>query len=53
MPRRLMDNLECEVIDEEFHKRALWHDILSADLNGEDALLLNICEYGAFGVISV
>lgn len=52
MPRRLMDNLECEVIDEEFHKRALWHDILSADLNGEDALLLNICEYCAFGVIS-
>lgn len=50
MPRRLMDNLECEVIDEEFHKRALWHDILSVDLNGEDALLLNICEYCAFGV---
>lgn len=45
-----MDNLECEVIDEEFHKRALWHDILSADLNGEDVLLLNICEYCAFGV---
>ena len=50
MPRRLMDDLKGEVADEKFHKRALWHDILSADLNGEDALLLNICEYRAFCV---
>ena len=50
MPRRLMDNLEGEVIDEEVHKSTLGHDILSADLNGEDALLLNICEYCAFGI---
>ena len=50
MPRRLMDNLEGEVIDEEVHKSTLGNDILSADLNGEDALLLNICEYRAFGV---
>ena len=50
MPRRLMNNLEGEVADEEFHKRALGHDILSADLNGEDALLLNIGQYCAFGV---
>ena len=50
MPRRLMDNLEGEVIDEKVHKSTLGHDILSADLNGEDALLLNICEYCAFGV---
>ena len=50
VPRRLMDNLEGEVADEKFHECALGHDILSADLNGEDALLLNICEYCAFGV---
>ena len=42
MPRGFMDNLEGEVIGEEVHERALWHDILSADLNGEDALLPNI-----------
>ena len=42
MPRRLMDNLEGEVIDEEVHKSTLEYDILSADLNGEDALLTNI-----------
>ena len=50
MPRGLMDDLEGEVIDEKVHKSTLGHDILSADLNGEDALLLNICEYRAFGV---
>jgi len=50
MPRRLMDNLEGEVADEKLHKCALWHDILSADLNGEDSLLLNICEHRVFGV---
>ena len=45
-----MDNLEGEVADEKFHECALGNDILSADLNGEDSLLLNICEYCAFGV---
>ena len=50
MPRRLMDNLECEVADEELHECALGHDILSADLNCEDSLLLNIGQYCAFGV---
>ena len=50
MPRRLMDNLEGEVADEEIHKSTLGYDILSADLNGEYPLLLNICEYRAFGV---
>ena len=50
MPRRLMDNLECEVANEEFHKCALGHDILTADLNGEDAFLLNIRKHRAFGV---
>lgn len=52
MPRRLMVDLEGDVANEKFHKRTLGHDILSADLNCEDALLLNICEYCAFGVIS-
>ena len=45
-----MDDLEGEVADEKFHERTLWHDILSADLNGEDALLLNIGQHCAFGV---
>ena len=50
MPRRLMDDLKGEVIDEKFHEGALWHDILSVYPDSEDALLLNICEYCAFGV---
>jgi len=50
MPRRLMDNLKCEVADKKLHECALWYDILSADLNSEYPLLLNICEYRAFGV---
>ena len=50
MPRRLMDDLEGEVVDEEVHKSTLGYDIFSADLNGEYPLLLNICEYRAFGV---
>ena len=45
-----MDNLEGEVADEKLHKCAFGHDILSADLNGEDSLLLNIGQYRAFGV---
>ena len=50
MPRRLMDDLKGEVADEEVHECALGDDILTADLNGEDALLLNIGQYRAFGV---
>ena len=50
MPRGLMDDLEGEVVDEEVHECALEDDILTADLNGEDALLLNIGQYCAFGV---
>ena len=50
MPRGLMDDLEGEVADEKFHKRALWHDILAADLNSEYPLLLNIRVNGVFGV---
>jgi len=42
MPRRLMDDLEGEVIDEELCECALGNNILSADLNREDALLPNI-----------
>ena len=45
-----MDDLEGEVADEKFHKCALGHDILSADPNGEDSLLLNIGQYCVFGV---
>ena len=42
MPCGFMDKLEGEVADEKFHECALWHDILSADPDGEDALLPNI-----------
>ena len=45
-----MDDLEGEISDKKLHKCALGHDILSADLNGEDALLLNIGQHCAFGV---
>lgn len=42
MPRRLMDDLEGEVIGEEVHKGALRYDILAADADGIDVLLLNV-----------
>ena len=42
MPRGLMDDLEGEVIGEKVHECAFGYDILSADLNREDALLTNI-----------
>ena len=45
-----MDNLEGEVIDEELYECALGKDILSADLDGEDAFLLNIRVDCVFGV---
>ena len=44
MPRGFMDDLEGEICDEELCECALGNDILSADLNGEDALLTNIGE---------
>ena len=50
MPRRLVDDLEGEVIDEELYECALGKDILSADLDGEDAFLLNIRVDCVFGV---
>ena len=40
-----MDDLEGKIPDEKFHKRAFWHDILSADLYGKDAFLPNIRDY--------
>lgn len=45
-----MDDLEGEIPYEKVHKRALWYDILSADLDGEDSLLLNIRQNRVFGV---
>ena len=42
MPRRLMDNLEGEVIGEEFHEGALGYDILSAYEDGADGLLPDV-----------
>lgn len=40
-----MEDLEGEISDEEFHKCTLGNDILTTDLDGEDALLLNIREH--------
>ena len=48
MPHRLMDDLKGDLVDEKVHKSALGYDILSADPDGEDALLSNICERVAF-----
>ena len=42
MPRGFMDDLEGEVVGEEVHEGGFGYDILSADLNREDALLTNI-----------
>ena len=50
MPGRFMDDLEGKVVGEKVHECALGNNILSADLDGEDALLLNIGQYCAFGV---
>ena len=50
VPCRLMDNLEGEIVNEKFHECAFGYDILSADLDGEDALLLNIRVDCVFGV---
>ena len=50
MPRGFMDNLEGEVADEKFHKRTFGHDILSADLNCEKVILLNIGYHRISGV---
>ena len=46
MPRRLVDDLEGEVIDEELYECALGKDILSADLDGEclSQLLRVLCD---------
>ena len=50
MPRRFMDDLKGEVIDEKVHKSTLGYDILSADLNGEYPLLLNIRQHRVFSI---
>ena len=50
MPRGFMDDLERGVAYDKFHKCGLWEDIFSADLDGEDALLLNIRVDCVFGV---
>ena len=50
MPRGLVDDLEGEVADKKFHECALGNDILAADLDGEDAFLLNIRVYRVLGV---
>ena len=42
MPRGFIDDLEGKVVGEKVHEGALGHDILSADLDCEDALLPNI-----------
>ena len=50
MPRGFMDDLEGKVVGEEIHKGGLGEDIFSADLNCEDALLLNVGQHHASAV---
>ena len=45
-----MNDLEGEICDEELRECGLWNDILSADLDGEEVLLLNIRYYRVSGV---
>lgn len=50
MPCRLMDDLEGEIVNEKLHECALGHDILSADLDCEYSLLMNIRQHCVFGI---
>ena len=50
MPRGLMDDLEGKVIGEKVYEGGFWEDIFYADLDGEDAFLLNIRVDCVFGV---
>lgn len=50
MPCRLVDDLEGEVIDEELYECTLGQDIFSADLDSEDAFLLNIRKHRTLGI---
>ena len=45
-----MDDLEGKVADEKFYECALGNDILAADLNGENLLLLDISVYRSLGI---
>ena len=50
MPCRLMNDLEAEICDEELCECALGNNILSADLDSEEVLLLNIRDHRVSGV---
>ena len=50
MPRGFMNDLEGEICDEELCKCALGNNILSADLDSEEVLLLNIRDHRISGV---
>ena len=50
MPCRLMNDLEGEICDEELCECALGNNILSADLDSEEVLLLNIRDHRVSGV---
>ena len=50
MPQGFVDDFEGEICDEELYECALWNDILSADLDGEDVFLLDIRDYRISGV---
>ena len=50
MPRGFVDDPEGEVIDEEVHECALGHDILAADADGVDVLLLNVGQHHAAAI---
>ena len=50
MPQGFVGNFEGEICDEELYECAFGNDILSADLNSEEVLLLDIRDYRISGV---
>ena len=50
MPQGFVDDFEGEICDEELYECALGNNILSADLDSEEVLLLNIRDHRVSGV---
>ena len=50
MPRGFVDDPEGDVADEEVNDSGFWYDILAADADGVDVLLLNVGQHHATAV---
>ena len=53
MPQGFVDDPEGEICDEEVRECGLWNNILSADPDGEEVLLLNIRDYRISGAAMI